>query len=297
MVTYLGKFISKLSQETAPLRELLKKNMEFVIQKPQKDAFDRLKTLISTTPVLQYYNPNLPTRLRSDSSRIGLGAMIEQEVEEEWHHVAFSSRVLNTSEHYYAQIERETLSVVFGCERFREYVYGRQFIIQNDYKPLKSIFSKSVIQCPPRIQRFFLRPQKYNFLFEFAPGKTMKVTDALSRVYSSDNKPEISTEDIAHYVHSVLSHLPISEARLKQFQQETAKDSTLQVFINYTINGWPSVPDISPDVKCFYSQRHEIVFNHDLLLKGQRIIVPSSLRSEVKHLIHQGHLGVDTRCR
>ena len=64
----------------------------------------------------------------------------------------------------------------------------------------------------------------------------MKVTDALSRVYSSDNKPEISTEDIAHYVHSVMSHLPMSEARLKQFQQETAKDSTLQVLINYTIN-------------------------------------------------------------
>ena len=121
----------------------------------------------------------------------------------------------------------------------------------------------------------------------------MKVTDALSRVYPLDDKPEISTEDIAHYVHSVMSHLPISEARLKQFQQETAKDSTLQVLINYMINGWPSVPDISPDVKFFYSQRHEIVFNHDLLLKGQRIIVPAYFRSEVKHLVYQGHPGVD----
>ena len=51
MVTYLGKFIPKLSQETAPLRELLKKNVEYVIQKPQKDAFGRLKTLISTISV------------------------------------------------------------------------------------------------------------------------------------------------------------------------------------------------------------------------------------------------------
>ena len=72
MVTYLGKFIPKLSQETAPLRELLKKNVEFVIQKSQKDAFNKLKRLTSTIPVLQYYDPNLPTRLRSDSSRIGL---------------------------------------------------------------------------------------------------------------------------------------------------------------------------------------------------------------------------------
>ena len=67
----------------------------------------------------------------------------------------------------------------------------------------------------------------------------MKVTDALSRIYSSDDKPEISTEDIAHYIHSVIGHLPISEAKLKQFQKETAKDSTLLTLRNYTINGWP----------------------------------------------------------
>ena len=117
-----------------------------------------------------------------------------------------------------------------------------------------------------------------------------------SRVYSSDDKPEISKEDFAHYVHSVMSRLPTSEARLKQFQQETSKDSTLQTLINYAINGWSSVADISPDVKRFYSQHHEIVFNHDLLLKGERIIVPASLRSEMKHLIHQGHLGV-AKCK
>ena len=109
MVTYLGKFIPKLSQETAPLRELLKKNVEFVTKKSQKDVFDRFKTLISTIPFLQYYNPNLPTRLRPNSSRIGLGVIIEQVVEEEWHPVAFLSRALNTSEQNYAQIERETL--------------------------------------------------------------------------------------------------------------------------------------------------------------------------------------------
>ena len=106
-------------------------------------------------------------------------------------------------------------------------MYGREFIVQNDHKPLKSIFCKSIIQFPPRIQRSFLRLQKYNFLFEFASEKLLKVTDALSRIYSSDDKPEISTEDIAHYVHCVMSHLPISKARFKQFQQETAEDSTL----------------------------------------------------------------------
>ena len=74
--------------------------------------------------------------------------MQEHEVDEEWHPAAFSSRALNTSEQNYAQIECETLSVVFGCERFHEYVYSHQFIIQNDHKSLKSIFSKIASNAP-----------------------------------------------------------------------------------------------------------------------------------------------------
>ena len=83
MVNYLGKFIPRLSDETAPLRELLKKDVEFVMLKPQKNAFQRLQSLITTVPILQYYDPNLPTRLRTDSSLIGLGAMIEQSLDGE----------------------------------------------------------------------------------------------------------------------------------------------------------------------------------------------------------------------
>ena len=82
LVNYLGKFIPNFSHETALLRQLLRKDVEFFMQKPQFDAFSRLKWLISTVPVLQFYDPNLPTRLRTDSSSFGLEAMIEQYVEE-----------------------------------------------------------------------------------------------------------------------------------------------------------------------------------------------------------------------
>ena len=83
IVNYLGKFIPRLSDETAPLRELLKKDVEFVMLKPQKNAFQWLQSLNTTVPILQYYDPILPTRLRTDSSLIGLGAMIEQSLDGE----------------------------------------------------------------------------------------------------------------------------------------------------------------------------------------------------------------------
>ena len=241
MVNYVAKFVPNLSQMTAPLRILLKKDVQFILQKPQIDAIAELKCLITTSPCLKFFHPNLPTRLRPDASSEGLGALLEQnhgsENDEKWHPIAYASRALQPFEQRHAQIEKEVLSVVFGTERFHEYLYGRHFTVYNDHQPLKSIFSKSIVDCPPRIQRFFLKLQKYDFNLEYAPGKTMVVSDALSRAYINDNTTEIPEAQLIHQVISTFQLLPISKSRLVQLQQETSLDPVLQQLINYTLHG------------------------------------------------------------
>ena len=71
------------------------------------------------------------------------------------------------------QIENETLSIVFGAERFDKYFYGRRFIVTNNHKLLKSIFNRSIISCHPRFQKFFLHLQKYEFELQYSPSKYM----------------------------------------------------------------------------------------------------------------------------
>lgn len=90
------------------------------MQKLQIDAFEKLKfkSQISSVPVLQFPDPNLPTRIRTDSSSVGLGAMIEQRIGDSWHAITFASIAPDNSEQNYAQIERETLPVVFGVNGF-----------------------------------------------------------------------------------------------------------------------------------------------------------------------------------
>ena len=153
--------------------------------------------------------------------------MIEQQRENAWYPIAYASRSLTEAEKNYSPIESECLSIFFGCERFKEYVYGRTFTIQNDHQPLKAIFSKSITKCPPRIQRFFLRLQRYDFTLEYSPGKTMKVVDALSRASLEDNNPEITSPDIQYHVYSIINALPISDKKLRKLQTETTKDDTL----------------------------------------------------------------------
>ena len=75
----------------------------------------------------------------------------------------------------------------------------------------------------------------------------MVVSDALSRAYLKDQKPEISDAEMNYMIHSVISSLPISDEKLKQFQIETSKDETLTTLHKYVMNGWPkNKNDINP---------------------------------------------------
>lgn len=167
----------------------------------------------------------------------------------------------------------------------------------NDHQPLRYIFHKPLNKSPPRIQRFRLRLQKYDFEFQYVPGKQLDVADALSRAYLSEATPEIPDQDMVYHVHSVISRLPISAARLEQFQKESEKDQTLQEVREYIINGWPkSSNDIDPCIKQYYMIRDDLSYVHNLILKNQRIVVPTALRQEMRERLHTGHSGIE-RCK
>ena len=91
-----------------------------------------------------------------DASMKGLGAVLEQKHHDIWHPVSYASRSLTSAEENYCQLENKILSIVFACDKFHEFIYGKQFDIYNNHLPLKSIFNKIILKAPPRIQRFLL---------------------------------------------------------------------------------------------------------------------------------------------
>ena len=97
----------------------------------------------------------------------------------------------------------------------------------------------------------------------------------------------MSTEDsLIHHVHFLLLNLPISEIRLKQFQLETKDDPILQTLITYTIHEWPEKHLMPTDFLPYYTHCSDTTFCEGILLKNERIIVPTTLRGEMKSLIH-----------
>ena len=111
MVNHLGKFTPDLSTVIQPLRELLSKKNEWFWGPSQQVAFDNIKDMLSNTPVLALYKPELDTKVSADSSSYGLGAVLMQKNDSQWRPVAYASRSLSETERRYAQIEKEALAM------------------------------------------------------------------------------------------------------------------------------------------------------------------------------------------
>jgi len=117
--------------------------------------------------------------LRTDASNTGVGAVLLQETNNCKMPIAYASRKLLDREVNYATIERECLAIVWAIDKFRVYLYGKEFILQTDQKPLSYLFSMK--NSNGRLMRWALALQCYSFSIEYIRDKDNVGADLLSR--------------------------------------------------------------------------------------------------------------------
>ncbi|XP_063446850.1 uncharacterized protein K02A2.6-like [Mytilus trossulus] len=288
-VTYLSKFLPKLSDICEPLRKLTLKDSEFCWIENHDKALEEIKRLVTAEPVLKYYDPKLQLTVQSDASQTGLGAAVMQEDRP----VAYASRALTDTETRYAQIEKELLSVIFGLEKFHSYTYGRTVNVISDHKPLESIMKKPLHAAPKRLQRMLLRLQKYDIILQYRPGKEMYLADTLSRAYLKETSDSSNTTDEIESI-NMIDELPISEERISELQEHTRKDQQMQELKEVIQEGWPSNKwNVPSNVSIYFDIRDELTLQNGLLFKGERVIIPKSLRTVMIKKIHSSHIGIE----
>ena len=157
MVNILRKLIPNLTKVTAPLWALLEMNA-FNLQKTQFEAIGMLKTLVASAPILKIFDPNLSTGLRIKFWRIRSTPQTKPYVMRK--PKVPSSRIFLSSLTWLRETICPNWKRNSRVGRFHEYLCGRKFTINNDHQPLKSIYSKSIVTCAPRIQKLFLQLQK-----------------------------------------------------------------------------------------------------------------------------------------
>ena len=298
MVQQMGKFSPNLADKTKPLRDLLSLKNQWAWTEHQQQAFEALKRELSSRPVLALYNPNADTLVAADASSFGLGAVLTQKQDnDEWLPIAYVSRALTPTERRYAQIEKEALAITYACERFQEYLIGKSFHINTDHKPLVPIFSsKSLDELPLRVQRFRLRLLRFQFSISHTPGKKLITADTLSRAPLQTLSPADSQlqDDCDAYVVMTIGSLPATEPKLKQIKKALKADDVCKQVMQFCNEGWPDRVDGS--LKQYFPVRLELSVHDGLLLKGNQLVIPSSMQSEIIHCLHAGHQGI-TKCR
>ena len=171
LMTYMSRFFPKMSNRTSVLRSLLEKDADWQWLPEHEKAWQGIKHILSSRPVLQYYDDRNHVKLSSDASKDGIGAALLQETDGQWMPVAYASRAMISAERNYAHIEKEQLGVVFACERFHSYIYGRTTNVETDHLLLIAISKKPLCNAPPRLQRLLLRLPKYNCTLSYTPSK------------------------------------------------------------------------------------------------------------------------------
>ena len=179
--SYFRKFIKGFSLVAGPLYDILKKNALFKFGPEQLDAFDALKKKLISAPILSIYSPNDETELHCDASSHGFGAVLMQrKADKKFHPIFYFSKRTSDVETRYHSYELETLAIIYALKRFRIYLQGIRFKIVTDCNALIMTLNKKDLN--PRIARWALELQNYDYVTEHRPGKRMSHVDALSRV-------------------------------------------------------------------------------------------------------------------
>ena len=285
MVNYLARFLPRLSDVMEPIRKLANKDVEWQWGKVQDNALTQVKKLVTSSPVLTYYDQTKPLVLQCDASQTGLGATLLQDGKP----ISYISRALTPTETRYAQIEKEMLAVVFGLTKFHQYTFGRLTKVVSDHKPLQSIMRKPLNLAPKRLQGMMLKVFQYDVELEYQPGKDMHIADLLSRQHLPENEGGQMFENI-----NMISFLPIRPERLQKIKQATADDEVMNLLLETIIYGWPETKDEVPSqLLPYFNSRSEFSAQDGLIFKGERVVIPSALRDEIKKAIHSSHTGIE----
>lgn len=284
-VNFLKRFVPDMSTITAPINKLLKNDEIFRWGKEEQASFDELKRLLSKSSTLGYYDADDRTEVIADASPVGLGAVLVQfDKDNSPRIICYASKSLSAVERRYAQLEKEALALVWSVERFHFYLYGKQFYLVTDHRPLEVIFGPRSKPCL-RIERWVLRLQSYDYKVVYRPGKE-NIADPFSRLCQNEPSEKSFDEISEAWIGQICEVTRPKAIKMVDLEAASREDEMIKsVKQAITSGNW------GPELKSLQMIRFELCTSGDLLLRGARIVIPESLQQRTLDLAHGTHCG------
>ncbi|UYV66076.1 K02A2.6-like, partial [Cordylochernes scorpioides] len=181
LANYYRKFVKDFSKISFPLVRLTRKNQPFIWNEEVEESFAKLKMALSTQPVLAIYNPDYPSKVYTDASKYGIGAILTQiGPDNEEHVIAYYSKTLQPHQENYSAYEMECLAVIQATDHFHVYVENQPFEIITDHAALQWLFTMK--KPKPKYFRWILSLSSKSCNIVHRSGKQQTHVDALSRL-------------------------------------------------------------------------------------------------------------------
>nr|XP_027090526.1 uncharacterized protein LOC113711567 [Coffea arabica] len=203
---FYRRFIKDFSKIGAPLFQLLQKDVTFEFDDKCEGAFNKLKELLTSPPIIQPPDWNLPFEIMCDASDHAVGAVLGQRVGKAAHVIYYASRALNGAQLNYSTTEKELLAVIFALEKFRSYLLGAKVIVFSDHAALRYLMTKK--DAKPRLIRWILLLQEFDLEIRDKKGSENLVADHLSRILVEEDSEPLKDAFPEEHLFSLNSQLP-----------------------------------------------------------------------------------------
>jgi len=283
LCNYYRIFIKDFAKIARPLHKLTRKNVTFLWGSDQQKAFDKLKELFTSAPILRNPDSNRPFIVETDASNFAVGAILSQEFDGQLHPIAFISTSLTKSQLNYPIYDKELLAIKVALEEWRPYLEGARhpFTIYTDHKNLT--FPRKPELLSQRQIRWYEFLSRFDFNLVYRAGKKSGKPDILSR--RSDHLFDCSHDASCCVINSKSSDESLINSILKSLSNDDFYNK-VKSFISSNSNSNPPFKFIN---KCKIDKEGFLLFDN-------LIYVPKKLRTRVLELHHDsvsaGHFGV-----
>ena len=291
---------------TGPLRQVISKYAKFVWTKQCEASFQELKDLLISDRVMANYDPNRKTRVYVDDGPTGLGSTVAQEYTVEgidnpvWRPVNYTARAKTEAELNYGKVGGESLGIMSGVLLNAMYLYGTKFSVVVDHLPLVPMYNNHSKALPARVAKHRSKLRAFDFTVVYEPGTTTP-SDYGSRHPPAVRKyTELERETLG--VETEEEDAEIIIARLDMVEDAV----TLPIMARYTTKEYNQLltdvmqGQMSQDStklvgikECF----QELSVNQGIILRGERLLIPTKLRASVLAAAHEGCPGGDAMLR
>ncbi|KAJ0816356.1 putative nucleotidyltransferase, Ribonuclease H [Helianthus annuus] len=172
---YYRRFIRNFGLLARPLTDLLKKE-GFKWDGLAQKAFDHMKQVLSSPPVLKLPDFSKTFVIETDASTRGMGAVLMQE----GHPLSFISKALSNRQQSLSVYEKELLAIIMAVKYWHHYLVTRHFVIKTDHQSLKHLLEQKIVT--PLQQKWLSKLLGYDYEICYKKGVENVVADALSRV-------------------------------------------------------------------------------------------------------------------